>query len=224
MSGRLIPHLEILPESQRRLWPELRTLRRFGFVLYGGTAIALRIGHRSSVDFDFFADRSFRHSDLFASVPFLSDAQVLQNAPNTLTVVTTGGVNVSLFGGIRFGRVGFPDLTMDGAVEVASLDDLLATKLAVLLQRIESKDYFDIHALLEAGVRLEHGLAGARALYGSSFQSSESLRALTYFEGGDLDQLPEPVRRSLIAEATGVRSLPEVRKVSNRLGSGETTE
>jgi hypothetical protein len=46
--------MEILPPAQRLVWPDLAAAHRLGFVLYGGTAIALRLGHRSSVDFDFF--------------------------------------------------------------------------------------------------------------------------------------------------------------------------
>jgi hypothetical protein len=57
MSHAFQAHLEILPEAQWRLWPELRPASQLGFVLYGGTAIALRLGHRSSVDFDFFTDQ-----------------------------------------------------------------------------------------------------------------------------------------------------------------------
>lgn len=57
MSSTFQAHLEILPEAQRRLWPELRPTLQLGLVLYGGTAIALRLGHRSSVDFDFFTDQ-----------------------------------------------------------------------------------------------------------------------------------------------------------------------
>lgn len=48
-------HLEILPKEQRALWKELKPLQGMGFVLYGGTAIALRLGHRVSIDFDFFS-------------------------------------------------------------------------------------------------------------------------------------------------------------------------
>jgi Nucleotidyl transferase AbiEii toxin, Type IV TA system len=48
------PHFEILPEEQLRMWPKLGAIAGLGFVLYGGTAIALRLGHRASVDFDFF--------------------------------------------------------------------------------------------------------------------------------------------------------------------------
>jgi len=46
--------MSILPLAQQRLWPELRKAADLGFVLYGGTAIALRLGHKISVDFDFF--------------------------------------------------------------------------------------------------------------------------------------------------------------------------
>ena len=49
----LTPRLEILPAPQRRLWDDLKHTPR-EFVLYGGTAPALRLGHRHSEDFDFF--------------------------------------------------------------------------------------------------------------------------------------------------------------------------
>src|SRR6266481_720300 len=47
------PRLENLPAPQKRLWPELAQTPDH-FILYGGTAIALRLGHRPSVDFDFY--------------------------------------------------------------------------------------------------------------------------------------------------------------------------
>lgn len=49
----LSPRVDILPACQRQLWPELASVPR-SFVLYGGTALALRLGHRQSVDFNFF--------------------------------------------------------------------------------------------------------------------------------------------------------------------------
>jgi Nucleotidyl transferase AbiEii toxin, Type IV TA system len=54
MSNVFNPRLDILPDVQQRLWPELAQTPD-NFTLYGGTAIALRLGHRQSVDFDFFA-------------------------------------------------------------------------------------------------------------------------------------------------------------------------
>ena len=58
-------YLTILPSAQRRLWDELRDVPET-FILYGGTAIALQIGHRHSVDFDFFV---FEHSSRKPSSP-----------------------------------------------------------------------------------------------------------------------------------------------------------
>jgi hypothetical protein len=51
------PHLEVLPEAQKETWPILGWTTTNRFVLYGGTAIALRCGHRASIDFDFFTDQ-----------------------------------------------------------------------------------------------------------------------------------------------------------------------
>jgi len=65
----LTPHLEILPEAQRRLWPSLAGLAEAGFVLYCGTAIALRCGHRVTVDFDFFSDRPLDRQQLSRELP-----------------------------------------------------------------------------------------------------------------------------------------------------------
>ena len=45
MRGVLAPRLSILPAAQQRLLPELRRAAELGFALYGGTAIALRLGH-----------------------------------------------------------------------------------------------------------------------------------------------------------------------------------
>jgi len=216
-------HMELLPPAQQRLWPALRPASAHGLVLYGGTAIALRLGHRSSVDFDFFTDRPLDKDALREAFPFLIKATVLQEQPNTLTVLVSGGdekdshVKVSFFGGISHGRVGVPESTEDGVLLVASLPDMLATKVKVILQRIEAKDYQDIATMLRAGGSLAHGLAAARALYGGEFQPSESLKALVYFEGGDLHTLAEADRITLLTAASAVRDLPRVGRLAPRL-------
>ena len=164
----LTPHLEILPERQQRLWPSLAGLAGVGFVLYGGTAIALRYGHRVSVDFDFFSDRPLNRQRLSRALPWMNAALVLQDQPETLTLLTSGdkvqtGVKVSFFGGLTIGRVADPDYTLDQVALVASPPDLLATKLKVLLQRAERKDYLDVATLLNSGLALSDGLAAAQA-------------------------------------------------------------
>lgn len=219
------PRLDILPPAQRRLWPQFGAVSGLGFVLYGGTGIALRLGHRQSVDFDFFTERSFQAAELFQKFAFLKDAKVVQQGPDTLTVFAnpTGAsqdtVKLSFFGGLDFGRLGEPDAGPDNAVEVASLHDLLSHKLKVILQRIEAKDYLDIDAILRNGVSLTQGLAGAQALFKNSFPAQEPLKALTYFEGGDLDRLPGDLKRRLVQAAADVGHIAPTQVVARRLGS-----
>ena len=130
------------------------------------------------------------------------------------------GVKVSFFGGLTTGRVGHPEATDDGVVLAASLLDLMGSKLKVIQQRAEQKDYLDIHQMLECGVRLDEGLAAGRALYGRSFQPSEALKAMAYFGDGNLCELPAPIREALIKASASVKLLPLLTAVSSSLGVG----
>lgn len=207
----LFPKLDILPSAQQALWPRLAEVRKHSFVLYGGTAVALYLGHRESVDFDFFTNHPFQPDELFADYSFLRDAEVLQSELNTLTVLTAGHelerVKISFFGGLRFGRLAQPYRTPDGKLTIASLDDLLAHKLKTVLQRVEPKDYLDVDALLRSGLSLTSGLAGASLLF-PAFSPQECLKALAYFQDDALRDLPLDVEKRLLAEITNVRSLP----------------
>ena len=95
-----------------------------GFVLYGGTAIALRLGHRQSVDFDFFTERPFDHDQLVLRLPALGDALVLQSLPDTFTLSLDAPgkglapVRVS-FSRVGTGRIHDPEWTTDGNLLVA---------------------------------------------------------------------------------------------------------
>ncbi len=223
MMARFKPHMEILPPAQQQLWPKLRPAAELGFALYGGTAIALRLGHRTSVDFDFFSDKPLDRAAIQAAFPFVAKSTVLQDQQNTFTVNVACGdladdfVKVSFFGTIGFGRVGEPDITEDRVLQVASLDDLMATKVKVILQRAEAKDYRDIAAMVSAGASLSRGLSAARQLYGLNFQPSESLKAMVYFEGGDLGSLTKSEKSCLIKAVSEVRDLPQVEILNRQL-------
>ena len=223
-----IPRIDAMPPAQQAVWRRLGPTVGLGFVLYGGTAAALLLGHRKSIDFDFFTDKQLDKALLRRSLPFLDSCTVLQDQVETLAVETQPEgsfevpVKVSFFGSISFGRVDEPMITQDGIAVVASLADLLATKLKVIMQRAEAKDYQDIAAILRAGLPLEVGLASALAMFGATFQPSECLRALVYFQGGDLGSLSVIDRETLIASATLVVDLPAVRLVSKTLTTPRT--
>ena len=88
------PRLTILPLAQAVLWPELSEVPAH-FTLYGGTGLALHLGHRQSVDFDFFSLQEIDPGELLRSLPFLREARVSQVAPNTLSAVVARGAPVS---------------------------------------------------------------------------------------------------------------------------------
>jgi len=225
MSQTFKPCMDILPPAQQRLWPLLKATGELGFVLYGGTAIALRLAHRPSVDFDFITEKPLDRDALMA-LPFMANANVLQDGRNAITVLVQQSdiddsqpsfVKVSFFEMIDGGRVGEPEMTEDGVLQVASLDDLMATKVKVVLQRAEAKDYRDIAEMINGGVSLAKGLAAAREIFGPQFQSSESLKALAYFDDGDLHTLTEDEKNTLIKAVSAIRDLPMVEILSKQL-------
>lgn len=213
----------MLPAPQLALWPELEPLSAMGFVLYGGTGLALRLGHRESVDFDFFTGGPLDKQRVF-NTTLLDNSEVVQDAPDTLTIMIAragGVVKVSLFGDlvprrIR-GRVGEPEFTDDHMLLVASINDLFATKVKVVLDRAEAKDYRDVSALLRSGASLEHALGAAQNIYGPAYQPAESVKALSYFGDGDLATVSDDDRRLLTTAAANVRTLPRITLKSTEL-------
>lgn len=204
------PNLTTLPAAQLALWPELAATPEH-FTLYGGTALALRLGHRPSIDFDFFSNESFDPEQLAGTVPYLRDTERVQLSANTLTCrVERRGrpVLVSFFGGVGLGRAAAPERAEGPLIWVASLLDIAGTKAAVIQKRAEAKDYIDLHALLQHGVDLAMVLAAGSVVHGQSFNPLITLKALSYFD--DVPALPEAVRADLVnaVKAVDATELP----------------
>jgi Nucleotidyl transferase AbiEii toxin, Type IV TA system len=212
------PRFDVLPAAQREIWPQLKPAAGLSFVLYGGTGVALCFGHRVSLDFDFFRAEPLDKDRLRSAFAFLSDVRVLQDSVNTLAVSVmtgSGAVKLSFFGGIGFGRVNEPLQTTDGVLLVASMDDLMATKLKAILDRAEARDYRDIAAMLRHGAALERGLGAFRAMFKG--EPATVLRALGWFEDGDLPSLNEAERGVLTAARDRVGDVPSVEIASGSL-------
>ncbi len=188
----------LLP-PQRCLWEELIDVPK-EFVLYGGTAITLYLGHRPSVDFDFFGNMDLDPDRLIASIPFLAGSLVIQKAKNTLTCIVNrdGPVQVSFFGVPSLPRLVDPVIAPDNKIKIASLIDLAGMKVSVVQKRAEAKDYIDLDALITSGsVDLATALAAGRAIYGRTFNPQITLKALSYFDDGDLKRLPDDMKARL---------------------------
>jgi Nucleotidyl transferase AbiEii toxin, Type IV TA system len=113
------PHLEILPAPQRALWNELSEVSR-EFVLYRGTALALHLAHRNSVDFDLFGSRALDLAQIEQGISFLKGANIIQRDKNTLSaIVNRGGpVKVSFFGGPNLPRLSAAVVAKDNGLGI----------------------------------------------------------------------------------------------------------
>jgi hypothetical protein len=214
---RMKPRLDSLPAEQRRLWPELSQIPGH-FVLYGGTAVALRLGGRQSVDFDFFTSQPVSADALSRSLAFLNRAELIQSESNTATFAVDrgGAIKLSFFGGLAIGRVGRPDRCEDNHVYIASLLDLAAQKMKVILVRAEPKDYCDIYTLLKAGVSLPKALGAAKTLY-PEFNPILSLKALAYYGEPPLATVPTGVREYLTEKSAKVKSVKRIPRIASRI-------
>jgi Nucleotidyl transferase AbiEii toxin, Type IV TA system len=146
------------------------------------------------------------------SIPYLKHSEMTQFQNSTLTALVdrNGPVKLSFFGSLGMKRVRDPDIAEENGIQIASLLDLLASKLKTIQSRAEAKDYLDIFAMFKTGLKLAEGLAAAAAIYGRNFNRALSLKALTFFEDGDLPSLPPALQKRLREAATlvNLRDLP----------------
>jgi Nucleotidyl transferase AbiEii toxin, Type IV TA system len=213
-----IPKLDVLPAAQRKVWAELSGIPP-EFTLYGGTAVALHLGHRQSIDFDFFGNKSVAPIELASSLPLLGGGTILQSEPNTLTMLIDRGgpVKLSFFGVPRLKKIKPPHVASDNRLQIASLLDLAGTKATVVQQRAEAKDYIDIDAILSDGqIDLPKTLAAAQYIYGSVFSPQNALKALTYFDEPQLRMLSDEMKQRLVnaVRAVDLDLLPKIEEVS----------
>lgn len=105
-----------------------------------------------------------------------------------------------------------PDVANSNGLQIVSLIDLTARRLKTIQRRAEAKDYVDLAAAPNEGIGLAQALGTARAVYGDIFNPVAALKALTYFEDGNLPRLPQDIKEHLrtIAQSTSFESIPQV--------------
>jgi len=138
----------ILDEKRQSHLPALARVST-DFYLAGGTALALQLGHRDSIDFDFFhkgdIDTTIIFSTLekeFSHVPIIKT----QEAVNTLSVTIDNGIRVSFFG-YRYPLLK-PTIPFTG-LQIAHPLDIGCMKLSAITSRASIKDYVDLYYILQ---------------------------------------------------------------------------
>lgn len=180
-------HFETLPVGTLDLLKDLSAhpaLQQFSLV--GGTALALRFGHRRSIDFDFFTPDSF---DVEALVDTLS---------RELPEFTTTGMNKVGFNAVigdlkvdfvtyRYPLLAQPE-TQDG-IRMFSLPDIVGMKLSAITNRGARKDFYDLHSLI-----LNMGVDALIDIYRQKYPSHDPmivLRSMIYFDDAEDDNDPD---------------------------------
>ncbi len=158
------------------------------FYLAGGTALALQIGHRTSVDLDFFSP----NEDIPSIRPVLENS--LSSFPNTLADSSWGNL-VYLTKTIRVGfyRYGFPlvaPLVEIEGIRIASIEDIALMKLDAMLSRAARKDFYDLYFICKH-MPLKHLFNIADQKYPSvrDFETQATKR-LVYFENAENESEP----------------------------------
>jgi hypothetical protein len=203
-------HPEVLDRTQKSL---LAQLERAGispaFYLAGGTALALHLGHRKSVDLDFFSSEDFESGGLLAILGHVGEFQVRRNDPGTLTG-NVEGIEVS------FIRYQYPMLDPPIQSElgplVAGIRDIASMKLSAIMGRGSRRDFVDLYAVCQRDHSLEEVYGWFQQKYrGISYDPYHLAKSLVYFLDAEEERMPvmlwpcrwDEVREFFVRESQG---------------------
>ena len=178
--------LFVLSENRKKIIPSFVTWKN-EFYLAGGTGLALQIGHRDSVDFDFFTKNSFDPNKLIKKLTKIFDKnsfKVIQIEKNTLSILLNSEIKIS-FMTYDYSIVS-PFISTE-YLNIASIPDIACMKLSTIMQRSALKDYVDLYEIMKI-YTLEQLLSFTKKKY-PMIDSTIILKSLSYLE----DIVDEPL-------------------------------
>lgn len=198
-------HEEILTAAQLKLLPIVKSFsKRFGLV--GGTAVALHLGHRESIDFDLF---SF---DVFSN--YSVKTKVTKHRAIDTVLVNKKGEYTFLIEGVKFTFFQFPykihySESFGDIVRMPDILTLAAMKAFALGRRAKWKDYIDLYFILKANYSIAQITAKGTEIFGKEFNEKIFRVQLAYFE--DIDYSEQIIYRDGCAtdDATIKKALVE---------------
>jgi hypothetical protein len=178
-------HLDILSDGQRQVFLRLAAaLRETEFYLAGGTALALHIGHRPSIDFDWFIATLGEPEALLQRLRAFEIAFIVQSLATETVYLDIDTVQVS-FIGYDYPLLQSPTVCQHGA-KLAHTDDIACMKLSAIGSRGSRKDFVDLHFMIGLFRSLEEYLV----LYRRKYQNRDMghvLRSLVYFDDAEAE-------------------------------------
>jgi Nucleotidyl transferase AbiEii toxin, Type IV TA system len=178
-----------------------------GFCLAGGTALSLQIGHRVSVDLDFFGNRPFTTDEILELLSDLKPISVISQNKNIL-ILNIQNVKVD-FVNYRYPLIAEPKA--EDSIRLLTMPDISAMKLAAIAGRGRKRDFCDIYFLLR-----KFTLKEMIGFYNQKFEDGSELmvaRSLTFFDDANIDEDPRLLTQKFDWEEVQRSILREVRKI-----------
>jgi len=170
-------HLEILNNEQLELLPVISQFKR-EYYLVGGTAIALHIGHRESIDFDLFKEKDIRKKDIYSK---------LKNIDYKVSFADYNQVNM-IAKGVKITFFSFPykvpiNSELQGIIKMPDLLTLAAMKAFALGRRAKWKDYVDLYFIIKYHYPVQEISVKAKLIFKEFFIEKQFIAQLGYFKG-----------------------------------------
>lgn len=196
-------HLGTIEPKTLELLRRLQSLSIFEHSrLVGGTALALQLGHRKSIDLDMFGSIEATSEEIQDACRNVGELEISKTSKN---------INIYWVDGIKVDCVNYPYewleecKVLDG-LRLASVNDIAAMKISAIINRGTKKDFIDLHFLLK-----EMSLNQILDLYDKKYPDGSrfiAIKSLTYFEDAESDPMPymfndvtwDDVKGSIITE------------------------
>ena len=170
--------LELLKKLQRL--PVIEQTR-----LVGGTALALQLGHRKSIDLDFFGTIDCEAEYLRESIAGIASLTILKESPH-IHIYIVDGIKVDI---VNYKYPWLDDVVLEQGLRLASVSDIAAMKITAIIGRGTKKDFIDIAFLLH-----HFSLEEILHFYAAKYNDSSvfmAMKSLAYFDDAEADPMPD---------------------------------
>jgi predicted nucleotidyltransferase component of viral defense system len=178
-----------------------------GFSLAGGTALSLQLGHRISVDIDFFGDRPFSTDEILDLLSGQRPLTIVSQSKNIL-ILNIQNVKVD-FVNYRYPLI--KNYLVDDSIRLLAMEDIAAMKLAAIAGRGRKRDFCDIYFLLQKFTLMQ--MVG---FYNQKYDDGSEMmvaRSLTFFDDANADEDPRVLNQKFDWEVVQRKILLEVKKI-----------
>ena len=153
--------------------------------LVGGTALALQLGHRKSIDLDFFGTVDCEAEYLRESIAGIASLTILKESPH-IHIYIVDGIKVDI---VNYKYPWLDDVVLEQGLRLASVSDIAAMKITAIIGRGTKKDFIDIAFLLH-----HFSLEEILHFYAAKYNDSSvfmAMKSLAYFDDAEADPMPD---------------------------------